>query len=391
MTSPDSVVQLKIEALRELRDIFASSEPIGALDGKARSGVQWMRERQFMSIQAPRSFGGSGVSVAGACDLIAAVANLSGSLGLIYAMHLSQALTLINHCKSNNYLRRYVSEHCEHQHLIASATSEKGVSGDIFGSICKIRESGDVLSLHKEVPNISYVDEADALLTTALHHKDPKKQALILVKIASSEVNAGFTGSFIGMKGIFNASYSIDATFPKEAIFDEYFPSIARTTMTTATQIMWAAVWSGIANSAIEKAKTFIRKELKNSPDTQKEMNVQLSELVNKQFTINSLIRESIRDYETSGENEVGLQTSARINRLKIISSQLVNEICFGALSICGLRGYSLSGPYSLAAEIGDALSAPLMVSNFRLQNNNAAIEYFVDESLQLSGGIEVR
>lgn len=80
----------------------------------------------------------------------------------------------------------------------------------------------------------------------------------------------------------------------------------------------------------------------------------------------------------------VGLQASARINRLKIIASQLVNEICDGVLRICGLRGYARGGPYSLAEEIGDALSAPLMVCNYRLMANNASVERFVDESLTL-------
>ena len=380
-----TIEQLKSDMLQGLVDTMDKGKKSRASQKEQTdNAVAWMREHRCMSIISPRSLGGHGASISETCNLIALVSSLSGSLGLIYSMHLSQAMSLIRHYQQRPYLESYIEEMSSHQYLIASATSEKGAGGDIFGSVCRIQKTTDGLIVQKEVPNISYVDLADALLVTANHHVEERKQSLVLVRKEESDVVEGYTGSFIGMKGIYNASYTINATFPEAAIFQDDFPVIARTTMTAATQLMWASVWSGIAQSALEKSRLFIRKELKNAGDTRKQMTIVFSELKNKHFTMNALIAAAISEFERVGETEVGLQSSARLNRLKIICSNLVNEICIGCLGICGLRGYSEGGPYSLSQEIGDALSGPLMVSNYRLLANNAAIENFVDESLHV-------
>lgn len=379
-----SLDELKKIVAQDLAEVLAGTQRQASQKEKTDAAIDWMREHRCMSILSPRTLGGLEASISETCNLIALVSGLSGSLGLIYSMHLSQALSLTRHFHGSTYLENYVEEMSSEQHLIASATSEKGAGGDIFGSVCKIHREEDGLSVSKEVPNISYVDLADALLVTANHHEIERKQSLVLVRKQESKVDAGFTGSFMGMKGIYNASYSINAKFPEAAVFKDDFPVIARTTMTAGTQLMWAAVWSGIAHSALEKARIYIRKELKNAGDTRKQMNIVLSSLKNKQYIMNAIVADAVREFESAGTNVVGLQTSANLNRLKIVCSTLVNEICVGCLGICGLRGYSEGGPYSLSQEIGDALSGPLMVSNYRLLANNAEIENFVDESLNL-------
>jgi len=324
--------RLKQLALGELPALFQDRDK----DAQQRTcaAVSWMRENRYMGIVAPKSHGGASAGISDVCNVLSVISSISGSLGLIYAMHLSQTLSLVNHRGKNEFLNAYLRNLCEDQHLIASATSEKGSGGDILTSICKVRARGEKLELQKEVPNISYVNLADALLVTALHHEEENRQILALIRVEDATVTPGFTGSFIGMSGIHNASYTIEASFTQDAIFEENYPTIARTTMTAATQLMWAAVWSGIATSAIEKAKNFIKKELKHSKETTTQMNHVLSELLNRQYTLNSLIAASILEYNDSGEAQVGLQASARINRLKITASQLVNEICYDNASI---------------------------------------------------------
>ena len=83
-----------------------------------------------------------------------------------------------------------------------------------------------------------------------------------------------------------------------------------------------------------------------------------------------------------AGPAEWSSDRAARINRVKVVCSRLLNEICLGALGIIGIRGYATGGPYSLAEPLADALSAPIMVSNYRLSMNNAKIEGFVEETL---------
>ena len=73
---------------------------------------------------------------------------------------------------------------------------------------------------------------------------------------------------------------------------------------------------------------------------------------------------------------------SARNARLKILCSELVNEITQGALAIVGIGGYALEGSISMSEVVRDALSAPLQVSNYRLGIRNAKVERFLDEVL---------
>jgi acyl-CoA dehydrogenase len=370
-------------ALAELPGLVSTRSELTARQ-QTDQAVEWMREKQLMSIVAPKKSGGADADMSSVCNLLSAVSENSGSLGLIYAMHLSQAMSLVKHSHNNAYLNAYIQELCERQYLIASATSEKGSGGDIFTSNCQLESRDGMLFVRKEIPNISYVNLADSLLLTARHHSDDKRQVLTLLRKKDAVIETGFEGSFIGMKGIYNAAYTIEGTLTPDAIFDDNFSAIARSTMTASTQIMWAAVWSGLAQSAISKSQLFIKKELKAAPETAKNMNLILSELRNKKFVLNSLIAAAISEYNNAGSGEIDLQASARFNRLKIEASEIVNVICQKALAICGLRGYALGGPYSLANEISDALSGPLMVSNFRLMTNNSSIERFVDERLEL-------
>ena len=79
---------------------------------------------------------------------------------------------------------------------------------------------------------------------------------------------------------------------------------------------------------------------------------------------------------------DMGFGLAAQINRLKIEASEMVVDIIARAMGLIGIRAYAIGKAYSLAAAMADALSAPVMVSNYRLAMNNAKVERFVDERL---------
>src|SRR5690606_27186311 len=58
----------------------------------------------------------------------------------------------------------------------------------------------------------------------------------------------------------------------------------------------------------------------------------------------------------------------ADLNNLKIVASELSIEICLQALEVCGIRGYLNACGTSVGRHIRDALSAPIMISNWRLR-----------------------
>ncbi len=158
---------------------------------------------------------------------------------------------------------------------------------------------------------------------------------------------------------------------------------IARDTMTPGIHILWASLWSGIACSALDKAKTYIVKEAPAEDDVAGLMRTELSRLIDKHYEMNALIRDAIIEFDDRGRGgAMGMGHTARVKRLKTVCSELLQDVCFGALGLIGIRGYADAGPYSLSSELRDALSARVMISNYRLLTSNAKIERYLEESL---------
>ncbi len=344
-----------------------------------------MRADGLLSVVVPRSFGGPGLSLTQTARITERIARQSGSAGLTYAMHMSQVLSVVNHGRTGffeDFQRRIVRD----QILIASGTSEKGPGGDIFTSITTVDLTPEgKLTGTKESPNISYLDHAGAILLTAnmAQAKGPARQVLITLEMGNVQVSVPYKTGFMGMRGILNQPVILGFTAARDAVFPELFAPIARRTMTPSIQILWAALWSGIAWTVIDKTKSFIHTELSRNADVASLAHHDLSELINKHYAMNTMIRDVIAAYEAdTGTDNIGFGPAAQINRLKICCSDWLNEICIGALRLIGIRGYASSGPYSLSEPLADALSAPIMVSNTRLVMNNAAIESYIDETL---------
>jgi acyl-CoA dehydrogenase len=335
---------------------------------------------------APVDIGGPGLSVEDTARIVANVARLSPSAGLIYAMHMSQALTVVRHAQDNAYiagqLRRFVAD----QTLVASGTSEKNVGGDIFGSVCTVaRQDDGRLSLIKESPNISYMDLAGAILVSAMIERDngTKSQVLACLETADLTVEPGAATGFLGMNGILNLPYRLSATFPEAALFGDEYSVIARETMTPSVHIFWAASWSGIASAALDKARHYLGTQKLPDEDFSTALRIELSQLVDKHYVMNALIRDGAVDFDRHDASvAMGMGHTARVKRLKTVCSQNLEDICLGVLGILGMRGYAESGPYSLAEIIQDALSARVMISNYRLLTSNAKIERFVLEKI---------
>lgn len=341
---------------------------------------------RLLSVVVGPDHGGPGLGLADTARITERIARQSGSAGLIYAMHMSQALSVVHHGRGPFFdalQRRMVAD----QLLIASGTSEKGPGGDIFTSIATVTRGDDGrISGQKESPNISYLDHAGLILLTAnmANDKGKLRQVLIALDITDTAITVPYPSGFLGMRGILNQPVVADFSAPSDAVFPDLFALIARRTMTPTIQILWAALWSGIAAGVIEKARLFVEREIGADVELATIGRHDLTALINRHSEMNALIREAIAGYEggASGAASIGFGPAAQINRLKICASDALVAICIGALRLIGIRGYAVSGPYSVAEAVADALSAPIMVSNTRLMMNTAAIEKFVEQRL---------
>ena len=62
---------------------------------------------------------------------------------MIYAMHRIQVACVVHHAQESAYFRDYLRQLVEEQRLMASATTEVGVGGDLRSSLCAVEVDGD--------------------------------------------------------------------------------------------------------------------------------------------------------------------------------------------------------------------------------------------------------
>jgi hypothetical protein len=130
----------------------------------------------------------------------------------------------------------------------------------------------------------------------------------------------------------------------------------------------------------LSKTKAYLTREASTTAEAGPLMWADLSRLNDKHYQMNAIIRDAIAAQDGRSAAGMGLLRTAQIKRLKIVCSDLLQEICLGALGIVGMRGYAEGGPYSLSEPLRDALSAKVMISNYRLLVGNTQIERYIED-----------
>ncbi len=120
----------------------------------------------------PVEFGGEGASLGDIAEICAVLGQHCASAAMVFAMHQIQVSSLVSHARSSAWHQGFLRAVAEHQYLLASATSEAGVGGDVRTSLCAVETTGDLFHLDKNASVISYGSQADAILATARRAPD---------------------------------------------------------------------------------------------------------------------------------------------------------------------------------------------------------------------------
>ena len=94
----------------------------------------------LLSILVPTELGGLGATVGESADMVFELGQHCASTAMIYAMHQIQVASLVRHGRSD-FLRSYLAQVAEHELLLASATTEIGVGGDVRSSVCTVERT----------------------------------------------------------------------------------------------------------------------------------------------------------------------------------------------------------------------------------------------------------
>jgi acyl-CoA dehydrogenase len=352
-----------------------------AVDREARfprESFAALRQEKLLSAFVPRELGGMGCSITDLSAVCEALGQYCASTAMVFAMHQIQVACLVRHGRSE-FFRDYLRELVAGQLLLASATTEAGIGGDVRSSLCAVEQDGGRFRLEKNAPVISYAEDADAILVTARRSPDAAASDQVITLIRKGDCTLEMTTGWdtLGMRGTCSLGYRLRADAPIEQIVPQPYAELSSQTMLPFSHIVWTSLWLGIATDAVNRARTFIRAEARKKPGVTPPGALRLAEVVSVLQTMRTNIGFSARDYEELMDNPealTGIGFAIRMNNLKIASSQLVVEVVGQALLICGISGYRVDSKYSLTRHLRDAYGAALMINNDRIYGANASM-----------------
>jgi acyl-CoA dehydrogenase len=347
-----------------------------------REAIDELKREKLLGAFVPKELGGLGHGISELGAMCMALAQHCSSTGMVVAMHHIQVACIARHGLSSPFFRRYLSELCERQLLIASVTSEVGVGGDTRSSVCAVEREGGRFKLNKDATTISYGEQADDLLVTCRRAPDAAASDQVLVLLRKGDFNLARTTAWdtLGMRGTCSPGFKLTSAGPEEQILPGSFADSSAQTMVPFSHLLWSSVWLGIATDAAARASAFVRAEARKKPGTVPPTALRLAELSTRLQSMRNNVQavnaESDRLLRAPEGNEAlsSLGFALKMNNLKIATSQQTADIVQHALGICGIMGYKNDTPFSVGRHLRDSLSAAVMIGNDRILSKSASL-----------------
>ncbi|MBB3265882.1 acyl-CoA dehydrogenase [Azospirillum sp. OGB3] len=381
--APDGPAALAPEVAAEAAAI--AGRHADSVDREARFPAEAfaaLKEARLLGLMVPRDFGGVGGGLADAAAVAHALAQKCPSSGLIYAMHQIQVACLVRHGQRSDWHRGFLERLAGEQLLLASATTEAGIGGDVRSSACAVSgaggdETGGTFRLEKQATVISYGAEADAILVTARRTADSPPSDQVIVPVLRGQTQLEEIGGWdtLGMRGTRSVGYRLVAEAGRAQILPLPYADISARTMLPVTHILWSSVWLGIATDAVARAAAFIRAEARKRPGTPPPGARRLAEATAGLQAMRGMVRGALARFEEAAEDPdrlTALGFAVAMNTLKTEAAEMVVRIVGQAMLVGGLSAYRNDSPHSLGRHLRDAHSAPLMINNDRILGNTA-------------------
>lgn len=349
------------------------------VDRKGRfplEAVQALKDARLLSLLIPTEFGGAGAALSDVAELCTRLGQHCASTAMIFAMHQIKVSSLVSHGVGSEWHERFMRRVVDEQLLLASATTEGGVGGNMRNSVCAIERDGELFRIAKGGALISYGAQADAILVTARRAPDapPSDQQMAVLVSGQYRLERTSTWDALGMRGTCSDGFVLSGEAPCEQIFASDFADIAQQSMLATAHLLWSSVWFGIASDALGRAQNFVRKGArKNFDNSFSPGALRLAEASSKLQLMRANVVDGLRRFaraQNEPDDLSSMSFAAAMNNIKIGSSQLAIEIINHALLIAGIAGYKNDTPYSVGRHMRDALSAQVMISNDRIFTN---------------------
>ena len=223
----------------------------------------------LMGLMAPRSLGGEEVPLSAIADICYALGRACASTAMIYAMHQVKVACVVRHGVGAPWHEAFIRKLISDQLLLASSTTEGAGGGNVRSSEAPIEYDGEAISLERAASVISYGAEADAVVTTARRDSDAAGSDQVLAVFFKRDYSLERTLSWdtLGMRGTCSAGFTLRAKGRVEQLLPTPYETIHAQSMVPAAHILWSSAWAGVAASAVEKARKYLRKAVRGGAD----------------------------------------------------------------------------------------------------------------------------
>jgi acyl-CoA dehydrogenase len=346
-----------------------------------------LKRERLLSAMVPVAFGGAGLSLAEVGAICETLAQGCASTAMVYAMHQIQVACIEAHGSASAWHRHLLAQLVEHQWLLASATSEETIGGNMRTSACSVELDGTRFRIEKLAPTISYGAHADGILVTARRTAESAAADQVLIVALREDTQLEKRGGWdaMGMRGTCSEGFRLVATGLAEQILATPFAEIADQTMLPVSHTLWASVWTGIACDAVNRAKAFFRAQARAKPGSVPPAGLRLAEAVGLLQMMQARLSVALEAARIAHQARRGgaqadaplavqLGFASDMNTLKTSISNTALQVVQEVLMICGMAGYKNGTPYSVGRHLRDLHSAPLMINNDRIAQNTASL-----------------
>jgi acyl-CoA dehydrogenase len=366
----------------------AAAQHAAAVDREARFPAEAFaaaRAQRLLGILVPIELGGEGATISDVVDLCYLLGRACSSTAMVFAMHQIMVGILVRHARGSAWHRRFLQRLCAEQMLLASSTTEGQGGGNLRHSSCAVEPAGPgAITLTKSATVMSYGVEADALVTTARRSPDaaPSDQVLVVLTRDDYELEPTMSWDALGMRGTCSAGFTVRGRGSAEQVVPEPYQRIHPQSMMPVANLTWAAVWSGIAAGAVERARRFVRDAARNSGGQMPPGAAHLTRASASLRTMRGVVASALQRYEALALTEdglEGLEFQSSMNLLKVTVSETAIATVMNALQTCGLAGYRNDGELSISRPLRDVLSSSIMINNDRILANAASALLLAD------------
>ncbi len=259
-----------------------------------------LRAEKLLSCYIPEEFGGLGLSIGQVARLCETLGQYCASTGMIFAMHQIQVACIVHHALGSPFFRDYARETAASQLLVASATTEMGIGGDVRSSICAVKVVDSYFMLEKQAPVISYGAHADAILVTCRSSEEAPRndQSLVLVRTDDLTLKQLSVWDTLGFRATCSPGFELKSIGRSEQIFPVPYAEIHARTQHTVAHLLWSSLWLGMASDALSRARQVVRAEARKTPGV---MPISATRLAEADLVLNgmrSIVKSTLGEYE---------------------------------------------------------------------------------------------